>query len=263
MKIKNHIDVCYSPALVHLYDVKRQVVVVIDVLRATSSMCVGFSFGIEKMYPVMTVEECERYKRKGLITAAERHGEKVPGFDLGNSPFGFMNEEFSGRSLAITTTNGTIAIHAVKDAKQVAVGAFTNISALCEWLSRQDSDVLLLCAGWKNRFNLEDTLFAGAVIQKLRPFFEVESDSAIAAEALYEEAEGRILRFLKNSSHARRLAHLNIQRDVEFCLLHDLTHVVPVVSGDFLHDLNKGEVKKKAVQIRRKIIQSTLALPAV
>lgn len=252
--LNNRLDVCYTPAMLHIHDIEERIVVVIDILRATSTMCVGFSFGVEKMIPVMTIDECEEYKQKGILCAAERNGEKVHGFELGNSPFGFMNENLRGKIIAITTTNGTIAIHAARKAYQIAIGAFTNITALCEYLKEQDRDILLLCAGWKNRFNLEDTLFAGAMTQQLRPYFEIESDTALAAEVLYEEAKDRPFQFLKNSSHARRLAHLNIKRDIRFCLIPDLTNIVPLVKDDYIYNPTHQHVLMNGKEIRERML---------
>jgi len=226
------IDVCFSPAMLPMYDYKGAVVVVIDVLRATSSMCVAFEHGVRSIVPVATLEESMAYRSQGFLVGAERKGERVEGFDLGNSPFSFMDESVRGRDIALTTTNGTQAIKAADGAASIAIGSFLNLDALCEWLKRQDRNIVLLCSGWKNAFNLEDTLLAGAVCDRLDGLFGFTDhrDAAIAAKCLYQHAQNDLLGFLENSSHRHRLANLQIEDDVVFCLTPNQTSIVPVLS---------------------------------
>ncbi|MCX6291881.1 MAG: 2-phosphosulfolactate phosphatase [Bacteroidetes bacterium] len=233
---KKKVEVCSSPLLFDLYDSSDSIVVVIDVLRATSSICVAFEHGAEKIIPVAGVEETRAYKEKGFVIAAERDGEKLDGFDLGNSPFGFMGDTVKGKSIAISTTNGTQAIHVAGKSKQVVIGSFLNLDVLCEWLVRQESNVLCLCSGWKNRFNLEDTLLAGAIVQRLKnsDAYHSHCDSAIAAEHLYQLAKKDLFGFLENSSHRRRLKKLHIERDIEYCLTPNQAPVIPVLQGGVL-----------------------------
>lgn len=234
------VEVCFTPHQLSLYSVQDSIVVVIDILRATSSICVAFAYGVEKIYPVESVEQCADLVHKHeYIGAAERNGEKIPGFTLGNSPFDYMNPALKGKTIALTTTNGTHAIYAAKKekAKKIVIGAFTNQQSLLEWLLAQQENVLFLCAGWKDKFNLEDTLFAGSMVHLLKKHgYYSDSDTAYAAELLYAQAKNHIHEFLKNSSHARRLAHLNIQRDIEFCLQSNLTSVLPIFENEYLYN---------------------------
>lgn len=241
MHKKKNIEVCGSPQLFDLYNHSNSVVVVIDILRASSSMCVAFEHGAEKIVPVAGVEEAGKYRSKGFVIAAERDGEMIPGFDFGNSPFSFMGENVKGKSIALSTTNGTQAIQIAKQALQVVIGSFLNLDALCEWLSKQENDVLCLCAGWKNRLNLEDMLFAGAVVHQLKNsgLFSSDCDSAIAAEHLYLAAKGDLYKFLENSSHRKRLKRLKIERDIEYCLTPNQTRVIPVLNGEALVKLEE------------------------
>lgn len=238
---KRFIEVCSSPSNIHLYDYSESIVVVIDVLRATSSMCVAFEHGAEKIIPVAGIDETRAYKQKGFLIAGERDGVMIEGFDLGNSPFSFMNETVRGTSIAITTTNGTQAINAAKKAKQIVIGSFLNLDALCEWLLKQESNILCLCSGWKNRFNLEDTLLAGAVVHQLKNSgsFSVDCDSSIGAEHLYHLAKDDMYNFLENSSHRKRLKRLHIERDIEFCLTPNQTRVIPILQGEMLVKLEE------------------------
>jgi 2-phosphosulfolactate phosphatase len=229
------IEVCLTPALLHLYDISNSIVVVIDVLRATSSIVYGIDNGAAAIIPVAHVEDCLAYSGKGFLLAAERDGSVVEGYDFGNSPFSYTKEKVAGETVVLTTTNGTKALHMAREtAHQVVIGSFLNLQALCDWLKVQDKSVLLLCAGWKDQFNLEDTLFAGAVVAELRKDFTHFDDSSVAAEDLYQLARNDLRTYIRKSSHSYRLALLNIEEDVRFCLQLNICKAIPVLSGDAL-----------------------------
>lgn len=229
--MQKNLDVCLTPELLHLYPVENKIVVVVDVLRATSCMTTAFAHGIKEIIPVKTVAECVALKDKGCLAAAERNGEKQEGFDYGNSPFSYMSECIEGKSLAMTTTNGTIAIKNAEKADKIIIGSFLNITAVKEYLIKEDKDVLILCAGWKGRVNLEDTLFAGMLVDKVWNDFEVNHDGSLVAHSIYVNAGDNKLKFLNGCSHFKRLSKLNIQKDIEFCLTEDVYKVVPFVEG--------------------------------
>jgi len=235
------IEVCLTPALIHLHDLSNAIVVVIDVLRATSSMCVAFTQGVNSIIPVAKIEESIAYREKGFLIGAERDGEMLDGFDIGNSPFSYMDEKVKGRDIALTTTNGTQAIAAAKGAKQIVVGSFLNLDALCNWLATQDGNIVLLCSGWKNSVNIEDTLLAGAVVHQMRGDFDFTNlrDTAIIAERLYLLAKDDLNGFLEESSHRNRLKKLNIDKDIEYCLTPNQAHVVPGIINGVMTDLLK------------------------
>ncbi len=230
------LDVCLTPALIPLYKVEDYIVVVIDIFRATSSICCGIENGAEAIIPVSEVEECAAYREKGLdyLLAAERNGEVVEGFDFGNSPFSYMPEKVSGKTVVLTTTNGTHALHLSRSAKRIVIGSFLNLTALCNWLKTQNENILLVCAGWKNNFNLEDTLFAGAVIEQLKSQGFILDDPAIAANDLFQVGKTDITKYLDKTSHGERMKKLGIEKDIAFCLQVDLTTAIPVLDGDRL-----------------------------
>ncbi|HEY9533820.1 MAG TPA: 2-phosphosulfolactate phosphatase [Mucilaginibacter sp.] len=230
------LEVCLTPALIPLYDVKDYIVVVIDVFRATTSICYGIDNGAKAIIPVSQVEECSAYLEKGFdyLLAAERNGEVVPGFDFGNSPFSYTKEKVAGKTVVLTTTNGTHALHLSREAKKIVLGAFINLTSICNWLKQQNENVLLVCSGWKNNFNLEDTLFAGAVVEQLKGQGFVVDDPAIAANDLYQLAKDDLDQYLKKTSHSERLKKLGIEADIEFCLKVDLTTAIPVLDGERL-----------------------------
>lgn len=230
------INVCLSPALIPLFEVEKYIVVVIDIFRATSSICYGIDNGAEAIIPVAEVEECLGYQGKHphYLLAAERNGEVVTGFDFGNSPFSYTKEKVEGKTVVLTTTNGTHALHLSRKAKKVVIGSFLNLSAINEWLKAQQDDVLLVCAGWKNNFNLEDTIFAGAVADQLIPAGFIPDDAAIAACDLYQLAKNDLDGYLKKTSHSERLKKLGIEKDIAFCLQIDITSAIPVLDGERL-----------------------------
>ncbi|GGH10588.1 2-phosphosulfolactate phosphatase [Mucilaginibacter phyllosphaerae] len=230
------LDVCLTPALIPLYNVQDYIVVVIDIFRATSSICYGIENGAEAIIPVSEVEECAAYREKGLnyLIAAERDGKVVDGFDFGNSPFSYTAEKVSGKTVVLTTTNGTHALHLSRSAKKIVIGSFLNLTALCNWLKTQQENILLVCAGWKNNFNLEDTLFAGAVIEQLKDTGFILDDPAIAANDLFRIGKQDIAQYLSKTSHGERLKKLGIEKDIAFCLQVDLTTAIPVLDGEKL-----------------------------
>jgi 2-phosphosulfolactate phosphatase len=231
-----NIEVCFSPQSYPLFHNPDAIVVVIDILRATSAITTAFYNGVAKMIPVATIEEAQKYKENGFLVAAERHAEIVPGFDLGNSPFGYMNARVKGKTIAITTTNGTQAINAAKHASKLIIGSFLNLDTVIDYLRKEKRSVLFLCAGWKNKFNLEDTLFAGAVAEALmvKGGYHTQCDSSIAAAELYKIAKHDLYGFLGHSSHRTRLAKLDLERDVRYCLTPNQCPVLPVLQGKFL-----------------------------
>lgn len=231
-----NIEVCYTPQAYNLFHKDEAIVVVIDIFRATSAIVTAFYNGVSKMIPVATVEEAREYQQNGYMAAAERNGEMIEGFELGNSPFGYMNNKVKGKIIAISTTNGTQAIEASRKASKVVVGSFLNLDVLCEYLASQKREVVLVCAGWKNKFNLEDTLFAGAVVDKLmsESNFTTGCDSAIASRHLYSLAKNDMYAFLGNSSHRNRLAKLDLERDIQYCLTPNQCPVIPILEGKYL-----------------------------
>lgn len=220
------IEVCVSPEMMHLYDVTDKTVVVVDILRATSCMVTAFAHGVDCIMPFADLDSCKAMSKQGYITSGERNGEKVEGFDRGNSPFEYM-EETRGKKIAFTTTNGTQAISKSIEARDVVIGAFINLGAVVKYLTNSPNNILIVCAGWKGKVNMEDTLFAGAVVEKIKGSVKIDDDSALIAMHLYNIAKGDKVEFLKTASHIQRLQRLGIKEDIEYCLTEDKFDVVP------------------------------------
>ncbi len=230
------LHVCLTPALIPLYKVEDYVVVIIDIFRATTSICYGIENGAEAIIPVSKVEECSAYIEKGFdyLLAAERDGEVVAGFDFGNSPFSYTKEKVNGKTIVLTTTNGTHALHLSRMAKKIVIGSFLNITSLCNWLKQQQENTLLVCSGWKNNFNLEDTLYAGAVVEQLKTAGFRLDDPAIAANDMFGLAKNDLNAYLSKTSHSERLKTLGIEKDIAFCLNIDVATAIPVLEGEKL-----------------------------
>jgi 2-phosphosulfolactate phosphatase len=223
------LEVCLSPALLHLHNVKGSIVVIIDVLRATSTICTALYNGATRVIPVASVPDCIRIGAElGAITAGERDGRVAEGLEHGNSPFEYSREFIQDKTLVLTTTNGTKLLHMAKDAEQIITGSFPNLSAVCDYLIAQKRSVILGCAAWKDKVNLEDTLFAGAVISRIKEHFSINDDAALAAEMMYNSSRDNILGVMKNASHYKRLAGYGLQKDMEYCLTPDGANVLPI-----------------------------------
>ena len=233
----NTIEVCFTPKLYsEIVTNNNFIVVMVDILRASTSICAAFANGVEAIIPVASLDEAKEYKAKGYLVASEREG-IVTGFaDFGNSAFNFMTEAVKGKTIAYSTTNGTQAIELAKNAEGLVIGAFSNITALSQWLINQHSNVVILCAGWKNKFNLEDSIFAGALIEQLLTStdLKMDCDSAEAALDLWSIAKSNPLAYIQKAAHRERLRKLNLDDVLEFTFQLDTADVVPILKNGVL-----------------------------
>ncbi len=230
---------CLSPALLNLYDVSNSVVVIIDVLRATSTIAAALNNGAQCVIPVASVPRCiEIGQETGGITAGERDGKVAEGLTYGNSPFEYPRTFIENKILVLTTTNGTKLLHMALEngAPEIITGSFPNLSAVCEYLVASDKDVLLGCSAWKDRVNLEDTLFAGAVINRIKSHFNMYCDSSKMAESLYLEAGEDRFGFMqkRGATHYHRLMNYGREMDIRYCLEADGADVLPLFRNDRL-----------------------------
>lgn len=222
-----------SPALLNLYDLNHAIVVIIDVLRATSTIATALYNGAKCVIPVDSVAKCIELGRQiDGITAGERDGMIAEGLEHGNSPFEYPREFIGGKTLVLTTTNGTKLLHMALDrgAGQIVTGSFPNLSAVCTYLLAQNQPVVLACAAWKDRVNIEDMLFAGAVIHRVKAYFTLNCDSSQLAETVYLEARADVFEFMKNknASHYHRLNGYGLEKDIRYCLTPDIAPVLPL-----------------------------------
>ncbi|MBI5219153.1 MAG: 2-phosphosulfolactate phosphatase [Bacteroidia bacterium] len=229
---KNLIEVCFSPVLFPYYQNDDSIVVVVDILRATTTICTAFHNCVKELIPVAGIEEAREYKKKGYIVAAERDGIILDFADIGNSPENFAPEIVKGKTVVYSTTNGTQAIEMASSCSKVAIGCFLNLDALSEWLTLQGKNIIILCAGWKNKFNLEDTVFSGALTEKLLNTgkFDTICDSALASADLWNIAKNDIINYMTKAAHRRRLKKMKLDHVIPYCFSLNRTNVIPIVS---------------------------------
>ena len=237
------IEACFSPREFHQYEEGFELIVVIDVLRATSAICAAIENGVKGIIPVDSVEEAREYLNKGYIAAAEREGQIVEGFPMGNSPISFLDPKLKGETIVLTTTNGTKAIKIAEKKETVVIGSLNNLKPLTDWLISQERNILVLASGWKDKFNLEDTICAGAIIDGVLESskFASNEDSSVAAKFIYRSAKENIFSYLKASSHRRRLRKLNLNADVSFCLTPNNLSAIPILKDGILVALKEVE----------------------
>lgn len=227
------IELILSPVL---YDGRvmqsHHATVAVDVLRATSSICAAFMSGAESVVPLDSLEPLQEYLKKGYTVAAERNGKKLPGAECGNSPTEYMSMNLTGKHLAYSTTNGTVSIIKARNSDRLYVGAFANLTALAEKImSNSLQDLVILCSGWKGDPSIEDTLFAGALIDKLQ-HSDIETvlinDAAMMAVDLWNSARGDVYGYCSKATHVHRLRNLDYERDIRWAFQLDSCPVVPV-----------------------------------
>ncbi len=238
------IEVCFSPLSWPLFRSEDALVVIIDIFRASTAICAAFHNGVDTIIPVAEVSESEAWKQKGYIVAGERDGQKLACADFGNSPFNFLDPGLRGKTIVMNTTNGTQAIKMVSaNTREVVIGSFLNISAICRYALSLGRPILLFCAGWKNRFSLEDTLFAGAMVEKIlyeaRGRYYANCDSAIASADLWLLAKGNPLQYIEKAAHRHRLKTMGLDDILEYSLTQDITEAVPVLIDGMIRDLRR------------------------
>lgn len=233
---KRKIEVCFSPALYPYFENRDSIVVIVDILRASSAICTAFMNGASRILPVATLEEARELKKKEFLVAAERDGIVRDFADFGNSPFNFTAERVRGKHIVYSTTNGTQAIQLASSSYKVIIGSFLNFSAVNNYIIKENRDVLILCAGWKNKFNLEDTLYAGAVTDYLisNHYLNTICDSALASQDLWSIAKVNLTDYIGKAAQRHRLKKNGLDDVLEYCHTFDLTTVIPILRDDYL-----------------------------
>jgi 2-phosphosulfolactate phosphatase len=237
----NTVEVCVSTELFKCYDSKGKIVVVVDVLRATSVICTMLHNGVKEIIPVKSIDEAKEYKDKGYLVVAERDGKKLDFADFGNSPFYFTKEVVEGKTIVYSTTNGTNAITVGKDAEQVVIGSFLNLSTLTDYLNHQAKDVIILCSGWKGKFCIEDTLLSGALAGNLIGLgnFYTKCDSVYASMDLWAIAKDTMDTYVEKIAQKHRLKKLGLDDVIGYCFTLDTTTVVPILRDSRIVSFDK------------------------
>ena len=229
------IEVSLSPALYPFRTLQHpHATVAIDVLRATTAVCAAFQAGCSEVVPLDSLDGLQPYRQKGYKLAAERNGSKIGDAEYGNSPTEYLRHDLSGIKLAYSTTNGTVTILRAADADLTLCGSFANLSALADYLRDRQMDAVLLCSGWKNDFCIEDTLVAGALMEKLADIAGPWGDAANMALTLWHQAQADPYAYCSEATHVHRLQRLGAAEDIRFAFRMDTCPVVPMLKEGVL-----------------------------
>jgi len=230
------LDVILRAEDVSLKELKGKTAVAIDVFRATTTIITALEKGCRSVIPVLSVEEAEKKREELLavghrvLTAGERKGLKIPGFDLGNSPQELKDASLKDKIIILTTSNGTRAIRSSEGAERILIGAFINCRAAAEVLASKEEDVVFVCAGRLGEFSLEDFLAAGAMTYYLKKKTEQPlevSDLLTAAEKLFECTKEDLPGFLGTTKHGKYLREIGYSEDIDYCCAVNTSNIVP------------------------------------
>jgi 2-phosphosulfolactate phosphatase len=241
MQDPRKVEVVFTPDLFHHYNSKNSVVVVVDILRATSAICTAFENGADEIIPVPGIEEAKEYKKLGYVVAAERDGKVLEFADFGNSPYNFTVENVKDQKIAYSTINGAKSVRLAQNSKLVLIASFINLSAIASKLREIHEDVIILCAGWKGKFCLEDTVFAGALVEKLTGggLFYTRCDSAVASLDIWSLAKSGLKYYADKAAQTDRLRRFGKDSDLDYIYTTDTSSVIPVYHEGLIKDYQR------------------------
>jgi 2-phosphosulfolactate phosphatase len=244
------IDVSFTPQEVDETAMRDRTVVVIDVLRASSSIVTALANGAREVIPAATVEGAVKIGANLdgdiVLLAGERNAKIIPGFQLGNSPSEYTGDRVRGKVIVFSSTNGARALASARLARELAVCAFVNMTTVATFLADQPRDFAIVCSGTNGTFSLEDALCAGMLIDSVTKTVAGAadlSDGAFVARALYVTMGKDIGRVLRAGEHGRLLMNLGFAEDLDYCAGVDTVPVLPVLDGNVLRLRRDGEKK--------------------
>ena len=251
------VEVHFTPHQIDELALRDKTVVVIDVLRASTSIATALHHGAKEIIPVTTVERAVKISGNlfgdYVLRGGERNGKMIEGFNLGNSPFDYSEDRVKGKAIIFSSTNGSLAIEKARFARNMAIGAFVNISLVVEFIRELKQDFIILCAGSNGMFALEDSVCAGMLVHRLKEDGGVDlllSDSAIAAAMLHKGYSRSIVKMVKNSEHGRYLSGIGFANDLFVCAGIDTVPVLPQGVGNVIRikrDTEKAETSRVTV----------------
>ncbi len=234
------IEVCFTPELyIHKHTTGNHLTLIIDVLRASTSICAALYNNVKAIIPVAEIEELKKLKQNGYLIASEREGLKLDFADIGNSPSQFLDSNLKGKTIAYSTTNGTRAINLIneQDNTTIYIAALTNLTILSEFITQSQENVVIVCSGWKQKFSLEDAVVAGAFCEKLLTIstsYQTICDSSNASIDLWSIAKHDLPSYIDKCIHRHRLAKLGLEESIPFCLTIDSSPVIPIVKNGMI-----------------------------
>jgi 2-phosphosulfolactate phosphatase len=244
------IEVFFTPDQVDEIQLRDKNVVVIDVLRSSTTITTALKNGAREVIPVSSVESAVKISGNlfgdVVIRGGERNGKIIAGFNLGNSPKEYMDEAVKGKSIIYCTTNGSGAMVKAKYAKRMAVAGFVNLSAVVDFIKDGHEDFYIICAGKQHLFCIEDAVCAGMIVKVLtddKSIFCDLNDAAIAVMALYKSLGKNLLKMAKASDHGKYLVEIGFEDDLKSCTGVDTIPILPLLIGNVIK-LKKEEVKQ-------------------
>ena len=231
----NNLETLFIPEEIKNVELAGKLVVIIDILRASSTIVTALANGCRGFIPIFSPDKAKKkaqeFEKERILLGGEREGIKIEGFDLGNSPREYKREAVKDKTIIFSTTNGVKTLEMVKGAHRIIIGSFLNLQAVCDYCTDYKGDILIICAGRKGRFSLEDTACAGMMVNSLRDVFpgdHQEVDANLTAQLLYIKFGNNILEILGKSQHGRYLESIGLDEDLKFCSQLDLFHIVPI-----------------------------------
>lgn len=231
----NNLETLFIPEEIKNIELAGKLVVMIDVLRASSTIVTALANGCRGFIPILSPDQAKKkaqqFEKEGVLLGGEREGTKIEGFDLGNSPREYKKEAVKDKTIIFSTTNGVKTLEMVKSAYEIIIGSFLNLQAVCDYCTNYKGAILIICAGRESKFSLEDTACAGMIINFLRDVFPVacrEVDANLTARLLYGRFGNNILEILRTSQHGRYLESIGLGGDLKFCSQLDFFNIVPI-----------------------------------
>jgi len=231
----NKLETLFIPEEIKNTELAGKLVVIIDVLRASSTIVTALVNGCRGFVPILSPgqakKKAQQFEKEKVLLGGEREGTKIEGFDLGNSPREYKREAVKDKTIIFSTTNGVKTLEMIKGAYRIIIGSFLNLQAVCNYCTNYKGDILIICAGKEGRFSLEDTACAGMIINSLRDVFPVacrEVDANLTAQLLYKKFGNNILEILRKSQHGRYLESIGLGEDLKFCSQLNFFHIVPI-----------------------------------
>ncbi len=231
----NKLEALFIPEEIKNVELAGKLVVIIDVLRASSTIVTALANGCRGFVPVFSPDQAKKkaqqFEKERVLLGGEREGIKIEGFDLGNSPREYKREAVKNKTIIFSTTNGVKTLEMVKGAHRIIIGSFLNLQAVCNYCTNYQGDISIICAGKEGKFSLEDAACAGMLIYSFKNAFSdtcQESDANLTARLLYEKFSNNILEILRKSQHGRYLESIGLAEDLKFCSQLDFFHIVPI-----------------------------------
>jgi len=231
----NNLETLFIPEETKNTELAGKLVVIIDVLRASSTIVTALANGCSGFIPIFSPdqarEKAQQFEKERILLGGEREGIKIEGFDLGNSPREYKREVVKDRTIIFSTTNGVKTLEMARGAYRIIIGSFLNLQAVCNYCANYNGDILIICAGKEGRFSLEDTACAGMLIDSLKDTLSdtcQESDVNLTARLLYKRFGNNILEILRKSQHGQYLESIGLDEDLKFCSQLDFFRIVPI-----------------------------------